>query len=126
MAITTRLFKSFTRLLFPIFLLVGGSAVAGSVYLIHTTARPINTRYLVTPDKYGQLSSRAAQVTDESWQNRDGSKSRGWLLRGAEKAPAVILLVDRVPNILKDFDPFFTRKWSFFAPHFIGRSTFRT
>ena len=46
----------------------------------------------MTPDKYGRLSTRAAQVTDEKWTNRDGSTSRGWLLRGAENAPAVILL----------------------------------
>ena len=52
----------------------------------------MKTRYLVTPDKYGQLSTRAAQVTEETWANRDGSSTRGWLLRGAEGAPAVILL----------------------------------
>jgi pimeloyl-ACP methyl ester carboxylesterase len=92
MANTTRLFKSFTRLLFPAIFLILLAIVAGSVWLVETTARPLNSRYLVTPDKYGQLSSRAAQVTDETWQNRDGSQSRGWLLRGAENAPAVILL----------------------------------
>lgn len=92
MANTTRLFKSFSRLLFPVVLLVVGAIVAGSVWMVYTTARPLNSRYLVTPDRYGQLSSRAAQVTEETWTNRDGSKSRGWLLRGAENAPAVILL----------------------------------
>jgi pimeloyl-ACP methyl ester carboxylesterase len=60
--------------------------------LVYMTARPVKARYLVTPDKYGQLSTRAAQVTEENWGNRDGSNARGWLLRGAEGAPAVILL----------------------------------
>lgn len=92
MAKTTRLFKSFTRLLFPVFLLVVAAIVAGAVWMVYTTARPVNSRYLVTPDKYGQLSSRAAQVTEETWTNKDGSTSRGWLLRGTENAPAVILL----------------------------------
>ncbi len=92
MAPSTRLFKSFLRLLLPVLLLVVGSIIAGSVWLTYTAARPIKTSYLVTPQKYGQLSTRAAQVTDETWTNKDGSSSRGWLLRGAEGAPAVILL----------------------------------
>lgn len=92
MAKTTRLFKSFTRLLLPTVLLVIAAVVAGSVWLIYATAHPLNSRYLVTPDKYGQLSSRAAQVTEEKWVNHDGSQARGWLLRGTEGAPAVVLL----------------------------------
>lgn len=92
MAKTTRLFKSFSRLLFPVFLLVLIAVAAGAVWLVYTTSRPLATRYLVTPDKYGQLSMRAAQVTEETWVNREGNANRGWLLRGAEGAPAVILL----------------------------------
>ena len=92
MANSTRLFKSFLRLLFPVVLLVLVAVGAGAVWLVYTAARPVKGRYLVTPDKYGQLSTRAAQVTEETWTNRDGSTSRGWLLRGAENAPGVILL----------------------------------
>lgn len=92
MAQTTRLFKSFSRLLLPVVLLIAGAIIGGSVWLTYTAARPIRSNYLVTPQKYGQLSTRAAQVTDETWTNKDGSSSRGWLLRGAENAPAVILL----------------------------------
>ena len=91
MAKTTRLFKSFTRLLLPAVFLVVAAVAAGSVWLVYATSHPLNSRYLVTPDKYAQLSSRAAQVTEEKWTNRDGSQARGWLLRGAEGAPAVIL-----------------------------------
>lgn len=89
---TIRLFKSFVKLLLPVMLIVAIAIAAGSVWLVYTTARPVTTRYLVTPDKYGQLSSRAAQVTEENWPNLNGTTSRGWLLRGAENAPAVILL----------------------------------
>jgi len=87
-----RLLKSLTRLFLPAFLLVVIAVNGGAIWLIYTTARPNNSVYLVSPDKYGQLSPRAAQVTDETWTNRDGSQTRGWLLRGAENAPAVILL----------------------------------
>lgn len=91
MAKSTRLLKSFTRLLLPVVLLTLLAVAGGAVWLVYTIAHPLNARYLVTPDKYGQLSARAAQVTDEKWTNRDGSLSRGWLLRGTENAPAVIL-----------------------------------
>jgi pimeloyl-ACP methyl ester carboxylesterase len=92
MAKTKRLFKSFSRLLLPVIVLVVLAVVSASVWLVHTTANPPKANYLVTPDKYGQLSQRGARVTDETWTNRDGTQSRGWLLRGSEHAPAVILL----------------------------------
>ncbi len=78
-------------MLLPAVLLILTAVIGGAVWLIYTTARPLNSVYLVSPGKYGQLSPRAAQVTDETWTNRDGSQARGWLLRGDENAPAVIL-----------------------------------
>lgn len=92
MAKTKRLVKSFYRLLFPIVLLLIVAVGAASVWLLYKMAHPANPVYLVTPDKYGQLSSRASQVTDENWTNKDGTRTRGWLLKGAANAPAVILL----------------------------------
>jgi pimeloyl-ACP methyl ester carboxylesterase len=89
---TTRLLKSLLRLLLPACLLLAVAIAGGSVWLVYSAARPVKSTYLVTPDKYGQLSTRAAQVTEEAWTNKDGSQTRGWLLRGAEGAPAVILL----------------------------------
>ncbi len=91
MAKTIRLIKSLSRLIFPVILIVVLAVVGASVWLTFKTAHPQTARYLVTPEKYGQLSSRGSQVTDETWTNRDGSSSRGWLLRGAENAPGVIL-----------------------------------
>ena len=92
MAKTTRLFKSFFKLLFPIVLLIVLAIGAASIWLVHQIARPPRAEYLVTPEKYGQLSSRGSQVTHETWTNRDGTPARGWLLRGAENSPAVLLL----------------------------------
>lgn len=92
MAKTTHLLKSFYRLLFPVILMILLAVVSGAVWLVYTTSHPLNSRYLVTPERYGQLSSRAAQVTEETWVNRDGSSARGWLLRGSENAPGVVLI----------------------------------
>jgi pimeloyl-ACP methyl ester carboxylesterase len=86
-----RLFRSFSRLLLPVVILLALATVAGSVWFNYAVARPKNNIYLVTPEKYGQLSARGAQITEESWTGGN-TTSRGWLLRGSENAPAVILL----------------------------------
>jgi pimeloyl-ACP methyl ester carboxylesterase len=91
MAKTTRLAKSIVRLLFPAVLLIVLGMAGASVWLLANVARPPAAHYLVTPEKYGMLSSRGAQVTEETWANQDGTTSRGWLLRGADNAPGVIL-----------------------------------
>ncbi len=92
MSKTTRLVKSFYRLFLPVVVLTILAVMVSSVWFVHNSANPPKTSYLVTPEKYGQLSTRAAQVTDEKWMNSDGTESRGWLLRGAKDAPAIILL----------------------------------
>src|SRR5687768_1203104 len=92
MAKSIRLLKSFSRLLLPVAVLFVLAAAGASVWLVHETAHPVAAAYLVTPDVYGMLSARGAQVTDETWTNRDGTSARGWLLRGAQDAPAVVLL----------------------------------
>jgi pimeloyl-ACP methyl ester carboxylesterase len=88
----SHLIKSLTRLIFPAILLIIVAVAGGSVWLVYSAARPVKTTYMVTPDKYGRLSTRAAQITDESWPNPDGSSSKGWLLRGIENGPAVVLI----------------------------------
>jgi pimeloyl-ACP methyl ester carboxylesterase len=91
MAKTNRLFKSFSRLLLPIVVLFVLVILGASIWLVHTAAYPSAAAYLVTPEKYALLSARGAQIKDEKWTNRDGTQTRGWLLRGTENAPAVIL-----------------------------------
>lgn len=92
MAKSTRLIKSFSRLIFPAVVIILLVAAGASVWLVYETSKPQSSTYLVTPEKYGLLSSRGAQVTEETWQNSDGSAASGWLLRGDVNAPAVILL----------------------------------
>lgn len=92
MAKVKRLTKSFLRLLLPVVVLLVVASTAASVWLVHETSHPIHYGYLVTPEKYGMLSSRGAQVTEEGWQGHDGVAQKGWLLRGAPNMPAIILL----------------------------------
>jgi pimeloyl-ACP methyl ester carboxylesterase len=92
MAKTKRLFKSFFGLFFPVVMLVVLALGAASLWFVHVVSQPKSASYLVTPEKYGQLSTRGAKITDETWTNHDGTSARGWLLKGMEGAPAVILL----------------------------------
>ncbi|HQZ82513.1 MAG TPA: hypothetical protein PLR83_04780 [Pyrinomonadaceae bacterium] len=91
MAKIKKVIKSLFKLVVPVVSLVVIVVVGLSIWLVYTVARPLPTQNILTPDKYARLSSRAAQITEESWSNKDGSQAHGWLLRGAESAPAVIL-----------------------------------
>jgi pimeloyl-ACP methyl ester carboxylesterase len=83
-----KLFKSFL----PILLVLVLACVIALVSIVHGITRPPRQPYLVTPQSFSQISGSALKVTDESWRNRDGTAARGWLLRGTEGAPALILL----------------------------------
>jgi hypothetical protein len=47
--------------------------------------------YLVTPQTFS-VTGPLLKARDESWTNHDGTRARGWMIRGGEGAPAVILL----------------------------------
>ena len=83
-----RLIKSFL----PIVLVIGLAVVGSLSYIVYCVTRPAKRPYVVTPESFSQISGRAIKVTDETWATRDGRRSRGWLLKGAEGAPAVVLL----------------------------------
>jgi pimeloyl-ACP methyl ester carboxylesterase len=83
-----RLIKSFL----PIVLVIGLAVVGSLSYIVYCVSRPPKRPYVVTPESFSQISGRAIKVTDETWSNKDGGKSRGWLLKGGEGAPAVVLL----------------------------------
>lgn len=92
MSSVKRLVRGFYRLLLPTVVLLILAFAGSAVWLVYKSALPPKAPYLMTPEKYGLLSTRAAKVTDETWTNKDGTSARGWLLRGAEGAPAIILL----------------------------------
>jgi pimeloyl-ACP methyl ester carboxylesterase len=92
MARRRRFGKKLFKALLPILLIVVVAAVIALAYIVYGITRPPRQSYLVTPESFAQISGSALKVTDETWRNRDGSAARGWLLRGAEGAPAVVLL----------------------------------
>lgn len=80
------------RAFLPIILLLVLVLVAVTGWIVYGATRPPRQEYLVTPEKFTQLSGPGLKATEETWTNRDGTRARGWLLRGGEGAPAVILL----------------------------------
>jgi len=83
-----RLIKSFL----PILLVIGLAVVGSLSFIVYCVTRPARRPYVVTPESFARISGRAIKVTDETWTNRDGRPARGWLLKGAEGAPSVVLL----------------------------------
>ena len=84
--------KKLFKALLPILLILVVAALIALASIVYGVTRPPRQSYLVTPESFAQISGSALKVTEESWQNLDGTMARGWLLRGAEGAPAVILL----------------------------------
>ena len=78
--------------LLPIVLLLALAVVGLTVWLVYSATRPSRRAYLVTPEQFARLSDRGLKATEQTWQNRDGTAARGWLVRGAEGAPAILFL----------------------------------
>jgi pimeloyl-ACP methyl ester carboxylesterase len=83
-----RLVKSFL----PIALVIVLAVVGALSFVVYCVTRPTKRPYVVTPESFSRISGRAIKVTDETWTSADGRNARGWLLKGGEGAPAVVLL----------------------------------
>lgn len=86
--VVRRLVKAFL----PIILLVLAAVASVTVWIVRGITRPPRAAYLVTPQTFSQVTGPMLKATDVTWPNHDGTKARGWLIRGAEGKPAVILL----------------------------------
>lgn len=84
--------RKLIRSLLPIVLVLTVAIVGALSWIVYNVTRPPRRPYLVTPQTYSQISGPVLKATDETWRNRDGTEARGWLLRGADGAPAVVLL----------------------------------
>jgi pimeloyl-ACP methyl ester carboxylesterase len=94
MATRPRFGKKISKLMLPILLVLVSAFVIALITIVYGITTPPRRSYLVTPATFSALSGtgRALKVTEETWRNHDGTWARGWLLRGAEGAPAIVLL----------------------------------
>lgn len=87
-----RIGKRLVKSLLPIVLVIVLAVVGALSFIVYCVSRPTKRPYVVTPESFSRISGRAIKVTDETWTNLDGRSARGWLLKGAEGAPAIVLL----------------------------------
>jgi pimeloyl-ACP methyl ester carboxylesterase len=94
MATRRRFGKKLFKSLLPILIILLLALLIALASIVYGITRPPRRSYLVTPQTFSTISgtARALKVTEETWRNRDGTAARGWLLRGAEGAPAVVFL----------------------------------
>src|SRR5882724_5677779 len=92
MSTRSRLVRRMGRVFLPFLLIVLVAMAATTIWIAYGITRPPRAPYLVTPQTFSQVTGPALKVTDVTWSNHDGTKARGWVIRGAEGAPAVILL----------------------------------
>lgn len=94
MAHRRRLGRKLFKFFLPIALVVAGAIGFVMVWIVYGVTRPPRRSYLVTPQAFKEFSGSGPvlRATDETWSNHDGTRARGWLLRGAEGGPAMIIL----------------------------------
>ena len=85
-----RVIKRLLRTFLPILLVILIAAASVSAWIVYSTTRPPRAKYLITPQSFP--SGPIAKASDVTWSNHDGTQARGWLIKGDEGAPAVILL----------------------------------
>ena len=76
----------------PIILVVLGAFVAVTVWIVRGITRPPRGPYLVTPQTFSRVTDAIVKGKDVTWPNHDRTQGRGWIIRGADGAPAIILL----------------------------------
>ena len=84
-----RIFSAFL----PVILLLALVLVAITGWLVYGATRPPRQEYLVTPEKFTQLSGPGLKATEETWTNRDGTRETAKNLKS--------LVVKRCASALK-------------------------
>ena len=94
--------KRLIKSLLPIVLVIVLAIFGTLGFVVYCVSRPMKRPYLVTPQSFSQISGPALKVTDETWTNHDRTPSRGWLLKGAEGAPAAAAIVPSASRAMAD------------------------
>jgi pimeloyl-ACP methyl ester carboxylesterase len=92
MSSRSKLVKRVIKALLPIVLVIVVAIVAITVWIVAGVTKPPRAAYLVTPQTFSRVTGPMLNATDAVWTNHDGTQARGWLIRGAEGAPSVVLL----------------------------------
>ena len=88
----SRLARKVLRAFLPIILVIVLAVVSVTAWLVYSITRPPRAPYLVTPQTFAKVTGPMLKASDATWKNHDGTEARGWLIKGVDGAPAVILL----------------------------------
>src|SRR6267142_4571508 len=92
MASQRKLIKRVIKAFLPIVLVILLAFTVVTVWIVNGITKPPRAAYVVTPQTFSRVTGPLLKATDVTWSNHDGTQARGWLLRGAEGSPSVILL----------------------------------
>jgi pimeloyl-ACP methyl ester carboxylesterase len=92
MSSQSKLIKRVIKAFLPILLVIVIVIAAITVWIVQGITKPPRAAYLVTPETFSRVTGPMLKATDVTWPNHDRTQARGWLIRGAEGAPSVILL----------------------------------
>jgi pimeloyl-ACP methyl ester carboxylesterase len=87
-----KLIKRVIKAFLPIVFVILVAVVAVTVWIVNGITRPPRAAYVVTPQTFSRVTGPLLKATDVTWANHDGTQARGWLMRGTEGSPSVILL----------------------------------
>jgi pimeloyl-ACP methyl ester carboxylesterase len=87
-----KLIKGVVKAFLPIILVVFVAIAGVTVWIVNGITKPPRAAYLVTPQTFSRVTGPMLKATEATWTNHDGTQARGWLLRGAEGSPSVVLL----------------------------------
>jgi len=88
----SRLARKVIKSFLPIILLILLAFVSVTAWIVYSITRPPRAPYLVTPQTFAKVTGPVLKATDVTWKNHDGTDARGWIIKGADGAPAVIML----------------------------------
>ena len=92
MSSRSRLARKVFKAFLPIVLVIVLAMISVSAWLVYSVTRPQRAAYLVTPQTFAKVTGPVLKASDVTWKNHDGTEARGWLIKGGDGAPAVILL----------------------------------
>src|SRR6267142_2267842 len=87
-----KLIKRVIKAFLPIILVVVVAVAAVTVWIVNVIPKPPRAAYLVTPQTFSRVTGPMLKATEVAWTNHDGTQARGWLIRGGEGSPSVVLL----------------------------------
>ena len=87
-----KLVKRVIKAFLPIVFVILVALAAITVWIVNGITKPPRAAYVVTPQTFSRVTGPLLKATDVTWVNHDGTQARGWLMRGADGSPSMILL----------------------------------